>query len=420
MKSNEWFSAPLEEVIEKFIDYRGKTPKKTGKGIPLITAKVIKNGFILPTNEFIDNEDYDNWMRRGIPEYGDVVLTTEAPLGEVAQILTRNKIALAQRVITLRGKPHILDNTYLKYALQSPLIQHRLRERESGSTVTGIKSSELKKVTIDFPSYEDQIKIAKVLNSLDSKIQLNIGIIKNLEEISQTLYKHWFIDFEFPNVEGLPFKSSGGIMVESELGKMPEGWHVGTAKEIFDFSPTEKVKKGESIPYVEMKNLNTSAMIFDWTDREFTGSGSKFRQGDTLLARITPCLENGKIGYVDFLKENAIGWGSTEFVIIRSKTDIQKSFSYFFASESNFKDFAVSNMNGSSGRQRVKAETLADYKMFIPPIEIINQYTEITEKNMSYMSNLKNQILYLQELRDSLLPKLLTGEIEIPDESVVD
>ena len=93
----------LEDAMESIIDYRGKTPKKTSSGIPLVTAKIVKGGRILEPQEFIDEAEYDSWMRRGIPHEGDVVLTTEAPLGEVAQ-LPGHKVALAQRIITLRGK----------------------------------------------------------------------------------------------------------------------------------------------------------------------------------------------------------------------------------------------------------------------------------------------------------------------------
>ena len=112
--NSEYITRSLEDCMDALIDYRGKTPKKTDSGIPLITAKIVKNGRILPVNEYIAADDYEAWMRRGIPQPGDIVMTTEAPLGEVAQLDDR-KIALAQRVITLRGKPGLLDNGYLKY-----------------------------------------------------------------------------------------------------------------------------------------------------------------------------------------------------------------------------------------------------------------------------------------------------------------
>ena len=115
---SEWKEHVLEDVIDRFIDYRGKTPKKTDVGIPMVTAKIVKAGRILEPNEFIAEEDYDAWMTRGLPEIDDVVLTTEAPLGEVALIKDK-KIALAQRIITLRGNKSYLHNPFLKYYLQS-------------------------------------------------------------------------------------------------------------------------------------------------------------------------------------------------------------------------------------------------------------------------------------------------------------
>jgi type I restriction enzyme S subunit len=151
---SEWKEYKLSDVAE-FIDYRGKTPKKISSGVPLITAKIVKNGWIQQPNEFISKEDYLTWMTRGFPNVGDVVLTTEAPLGEVAQIKDAS-FALAQRIITIRGKSGLIDNGYLKYFLQSSIGQHRLKERETGTTVTGIKSSEnCKNILSHFKSYNN-------------------------------------------------------------------------------------------------------------------------------------------------------------------------------------------------------------------------------------------------------------------------
>ena len=151
----EWKDYRLIDVLDALIDYRGKTPKKYNSGVPLITAKIIKNGTIGAPSEFIAFEDYEAWMVRGFPEVGDVVLTTEAPLGEVAQLQSRD-IALAQRVVTLRGKKGILDNTFLKYFFLSHEGHQRLVARETGTTVTGIKQSELREVLITCPSYQTQ------------------------------------------------------------------------------------------------------------------------------------------------------------------------------------------------------------------------------------------------------------------------
>jgi type I restriction enzyme, S subunit len=214
MSFSEWKKYKLNDALEALIDYRGKTPKKTTFGIPLITAKIVKSGFIEEPNEFIAEEDYDSWMVRGFPKVGDVVLTTEAPLGEVAQIKNA-RIALAQRIVTLRGKKGVLDNSYLKYFLFSKIGQHRLKERETGTTVSGIKQSELRLVEIDCPSYENQITIGNILSSLDDAIELNQQINKTLNEIAKAIFKEWFVDFNFANTTGK--------FQETEIGKIPVG-----------------------------------------------------------------------------------------------------------------------------------------------------------------------------------------------------
>ena len=175
----QWRQDRLIDILDTLIDYRGKTPNKVDCGIPLITAKIVKNGRIDTPTEFLPTEDYNGWMVRGFPQVGDVVLTTEAPLGEVAQ-LTDEKIALAQRIVCLRGKEGVLDNTYLKYFFLSNIGQNRLKARETGTTVTGIKQSELKEILIDYPKIDTQKAIASVLSSLDSKIELNRRINDNL------------------------------------------------------------------------------------------------------------------------------------------------------------------------------------------------------------------------------------------------
>jgi type I restriction enzyme S subunit len=164
----EWDELTLEESMTAIIDYRGKTPSKTLSGIPLITAKVVKGGRIETPDEFIAEEDYVDWMRRGIPKCGDVVVTTEAPLGEVAQ-LGSQRVALAQRIICLRGKPGVLDNDFLKFLMQSEWVQEQLRSRATGTTVLGIKQSELRKVMLPLPPIHEQRAIAYILGTLDDK-----------------------------------------------------------------------------------------------------------------------------------------------------------------------------------------------------------------------------------------------------------
>lgn len=143
----------IRQITDTLIDYRGKTPTKTASGTKLITAKVIKDGFIVEGNhEYIATHEYNSWMRRGLPKQWDILLTTEAPLGEVAQLRTPERVALAQRVILLRGNPSVIDQNFYFHALKSPFVQAGLRARSTGTTVLGIKQAELWNVEIPCPS----------------------------------------------------------------------------------------------------------------------------------------------------------------------------------------------------------------------------------------------------------------------------
>lgn len=177
MKYKEYL---MEEVLEAIIDYRGKTPQKSETGIPTLSAKTVKNNFINYADcYFISEEEYKRFMVRGFPKVGDILLTTEAPLGQVAR-LDRDGVALAQRLITLRGKHGVLDNDYLLYFLQSPHGQALLKARETGTTVTGIKQAEFRKIVIELPEYSVQRKICSILRSIDDKIVTNNKINDNL------------------------------------------------------------------------------------------------------------------------------------------------------------------------------------------------------------------------------------------------
>jgi type I restriction enzyme S subunit len=381
----EWIEKKLEDVA-RIIDYRGKTPKKTDSGIPLITAKIVKNGRIEKPNEFIAEEDYDKWMIRGLPESGDVVMTTEAPLGEVAQIRDNN-VALAQRIITLRGAKNILDNGYLKYFLQSNEGQTRLKARETGTTVTGIKQSELRKVLIPMPEIGTQRAIAEILYSLDDKIELNNQINENLEALAQAIFKNLLEEYS-----------------ENEPANIAD---------YVNFNPPVKISKGKLVPFVEMKFLPTSGMNVTEVAEKAFSAGSRFEKNDTLLARITPCLENGKTAFVNFIEQNEAGFGSTEFIVMRAKDTCCPQFVYCLARDEKFRIHAIGSMVGSSGRQRVQQDMLLEFSLPSIPSDELKNFHLATLPIFEQISANRVETSSLIALRDLLLPKLIDGTIEI-------
>ncbi|MDF1805254.1 restriction endonuclease subunit S [Hyphomonas sp.] len=153
-----WRAEPLDESVH-FIDYRGKTPPKTEAGIPLITAKNVKMGFIRrDPQEYIDASAYDTWMNRGFPKKGDILFTTEAPLGNVAELNTDEKLVVGQRLLTLQPAQAKIDPIYLMYFLMSQGFRRLMFENSTGSTVVGIKSKLLKKIPIAYPEIDDQVR----------------------------------------------------------------------------------------------------------------------------------------------------------------------------------------------------------------------------------------------------------------------
>lgn len=158
-------TATIEDAIEQFIDYRGKTPEKSTSGVPLVTAKIVKGGSILPPTEFIPEENYDAWMRRGLPKAGDVLFTMEAPLGEVAMV-ENTRIALAQRVLLMRPRRNLLDSRYFMTALKMPSVWKQIEERATGSTVRGIRQAELRKVRLPIPPLSLQQEFASHVSEI--------------------------------------------------------------------------------------------------------------------------------------------------------------------------------------------------------------------------------------------------------------
>jgi len=181
----------LENAMEAIIDYRGKSPHKAATGVPLITARVIKGGELLEPNEFIDEKDYESWMRRGFPEEGDVVFTTEAPLGEVAQ-LDERRVALAQRLVVLRGKPSVLNNAFLKHVLTAPEVKSQINARATGSTVRGIRQSELRKVMLPAPPIQLQREFARRVSAVEKLKAIFRASLTELDDLFASLQHRAF------------------------------------------------------------------------------------------------------------------------------------------------------------------------------------------------------------------------------------
>ena len=310
------------------------------------------------------------------------------------------------------------NTRFLKYAINSTDISGFI----TGSTIPKLSQRNLLSIPIPCPTLVEQEEIVSILGRLDDKIELSRRMNETLEAMARAIFKDWFVDFgpTRAKVEGrAPYLAAAlwdlfPDILDAE--DRPLGWSVHPANDLFEFNPRESVKKGTYTPYLDMAALPQSGAVADAPKNREYRSGSKFRDGDTLFARITPCLENGKTAYVFDLGNDVVGAGSTEFIVIRAREPLPKSASYILARDPDFRAHAERSMTGTSGRQRANHEALARYQLTVP----------VEDHLWGSLGNFVNPLIdriianaresrTLTHTRDLLLPKLMSGEIRLTE-----
>jgi Restriction endonuclease S subunits len=406
----------INDVVYKLIDYRGKTPSKTASGIKLITAKVIKSGFIIDVNhEYIAEDTYEKWMTRGLPNKYDVLITTEAPLGEVAMLKTDEKVALAQRVILLRGNPEIVDQHYLFYALQSDIVQGHLMSRATGTTVLGIKQSELRQVLIPMTSLSNQRKIASILSAYDDLIENNLRRIKILEEMAQRIYQEWFVHFRFPGHENVK-------MVESELGLIPEGWTMKTVGSISEKivsggTPTTTKPSYWDGPFPWLSSGETRDKFIISTDKSITEEGINnsstrlAKRFDIVVASAGQGKTRGQASLLmldSYINQSLISISVKEYCTLYVLFNISSRYEEL----RNISD-------ASSIRGSLTTQIFNNLPILLPDTLILRQFKDTVMSNILLIESIRKQNKNLRQSRDLLLPHLISGELDVENLDIV-
>jgi type I restriction enzyme S subunit len=418
------FETTVGEVCQVF-DGPHATPTRLESGPVFLGITSLNKGRIdLAASDHVSEEDFAKWTRRVTPASGDVVFSYETKLGEAAIIPEGLRCCLGRRMGLMRPNPNKLDSRFLLYYYLGPEFQDVIRERTiHGSTVERIALIEFPKFPLRLPSLAEQKAIAAVLGALDDKIELNRRMNATLEAMARALFQSWFVDFD-PVRAKLDGRQPVGIdkatadlfpnsFEESELGLVPQGWIAKRLPDAIEVNPRRTLRVGTVAPYLDMKNLPTQGHSAEEViEREFS-SGTKFQNGDTLLARITPCLENGKTGYVDFLDDDQVGWGSTEYIVLSPKPPLPPQFGYLLARSDTLRTHAIQNMTGTSGRQRVPSECFNSFWLAVPPSNIARHFDELTTPMMAKIKANSAESRTLATLRDTLLPKLLSGELSV-------
>jgi len=417
----------------------------TGNGRPIIKIAEIKNGVSGQTK--FTSREYDpvylvnpgdllfSWS--GQPESSIDAFWWSGPEGWVNQ-----------HIFKVIPATDLLSSEFLFYLLRYLKPNFIAIAKNKQTTGLGhVTKADLRNIEVGVPPERIQSGIVRLLKPLDDKILLNAQVNQALEQLVQTIFQGWFVDYlpvrakaaarsegrdplraaiyalsgkdedAMPREQYEQLAATAALfpdeLVDSELGEVPLGWNVRSLSDVLEINPPRTLKKGTAAPYLDMASVPTnSARVSHVAVRAF-GSGAKFCNGDTLLARITPCLENGKTALVDFLESGKIGWGSTEFIVLRPKPPLPEPFAYFLCRNPRFRSFAIANMAGTTGRQRVPNDCFANYHIAVPDTETAQAFGRFATECLSLMRARDAESQTLAEMRDTLLPKLLSGEIRV-------
>ena len=383
-------------------DCRGKDDS----GYYFISCKDIREGQIHyeDARQIIEEDFWDTHKRTRL-EPDDILVTNSGTIGRMAFVrdvpLTYRTTFQKSVAIVKPDKAKIFPK-YLYYQLQNCVDD--FINRSNGAAQKNLLLSTMRAFKMNIHEDEDlQMHIAAILSAYDDLIENNQKQIKLLEEAAQRLYKEWFVDLRFPGHETTPI-----------VDGIPEGWSMCTAGNVIEFNPKTPLKKGCIKQSVPMTALSTSSMVLNSSEFTMTesNSGAKFRNGDTLLARITPCLENGKTAFVAGITSEEGAVGSTEFIVMRAKK-INPYMVYLLARTEEFRKTAINSMTGSDGRQRAQVDKIMQFPYLLAPQSTLEAFSQLVEPIFEQVYLKNSQIAQLSQARDRLLPKLMSGEIEV-------
>jgi len=312
-------------------------------------------------------------------------------------------------VVGFVADPLKSDVRFIKYSLD--YYKKDFQNTAKGTAQDNLSLEKIDNLQMNVPSVKVQSKIASVLSTYDLLVENNEKRIKILEEMGQRLFTEWFVKFKFPNHENTKKIESG-----TEHGIIPYGWDLRRLTDLVYINPPTKITNKHQVLHVPMECLSTirSFIDLDKTFRKDGGSGIKFINGDTLFARITPCLQNGKGAFVNFLENEEVGCGSTEFVVMRSKV-LSATYIYFLSRDPNFRKTAELTMAGASGRQRVRSEFFQSYLIPTPESHLLDKFETLTKNMFETIKVLSLANRSLTQIRDLLIPQLVTGKVEVKE-----
>lgn len=422
------------ELFELVNGYAFKSGEFKDEGIPVLKIKNIKAGKIIYDNCDRVDEEYLNKKVDKVTVLNDILVTMtgnrhdgtpETWVGKVAWWGNPKKYLINQRVGILRLKPNLKINTrFIAYQLSNWEMQkHFISIATSSGGQANLSPNQILESDIWVPSIEVQNNIASFIGGLEDKIEINNQITKKMEKISEELFKRYFNDYEFPNELGLPYRSTGGEMVESELGKIPKGWFISTVNELGEIvgggTPSKKQDEYymvDGIPWITPKDLSSNKSKFIYKGNLDISALGLAKSSAKLMPKGTVLLSSrAPIGYIAFAGADVTT--NQGFKSIVPNKGYSEYFIYFKLNE--ILPIIEANAGGSTFKE-ISGSGLKAIQIILPEKEVVDKFHNLVLPLFNQIKNLELETGNVAVLRDTLLPKLLSGEIEIPDESVVE
>ncbi|WP_265447462.1 restriction endonuclease subunit S [Acetivibrio straminisolvens] len=405
----------LHDAVKFIVDNRGKTVPTADNGIPLIATNCIKNNGLFPVFEkirFVSEETYKTWFRSH-PEPGDIIFVNKGTPGRVCLVPNPVNFCIAQDMVALRVDESVIYPKYLFAALRSDYIQNVIENMHVGTLIPHFKKSDFERLMIPVPDEVTQKYIGNLYYDLSMAIELNNQINKNLEEMAQAIFKSWFVDFE-------PFRD--GEFEESELGLIPKGWRVGKLSDVGEIigGGTPSKSKPEyyseiGIPWITPKDLSINKNKYisrgeiDISELGLRESSARLMPKGTVLFS-----SRAPIGYIAIAK-NAVTTNQG-FKSVVPFENISSEYIYLLLKNSI--NEIESRATGSTFKE-ISGGEMKKVPIILPPKEIIRKFNEIATTLGKTQASLEDENSILMSIRDTLLPKLMTGEIRVPVEEVV-
>lgn len=404
----EWKEYKLGEVCTELSDGLHKAPKfKFGGDYIFVNAKNIVNGFIVD-NDPTKKSSYEEFLKYASPLNDTTILySIDGTIGNVA-LYRGEKCILGKGACYLNPNPNVLDRLFLYYELQSPRFKGYIDRMSTGSTIKHISLKTMRNYSFTFPSIKRQRQISSILKSIDDKIEVNRRINDNLEQQAQALFKSWFVDFE-------PFRDQP--FVESELGMIPQGWRVGTLNELGDIvggSTPSKAKPeyytNNGIAWLTPKDLSISQRKFtskgeiDITEEGYDSCSTKLMPRGTVLFS-----SRAPIGYITIAKNNICTNQGFKSVI---PTLAGTAFLYCFLKESTQE---IENKATGSTFKEASGALMKSLTAIIPEKEVLDDFEIMLRPLFNQQEVVEEENFRLAQLRDTLLPRLMSGEIKVGD-----